>query len=252
MHVSLVIHPRKEADNSSLGMSSVFGSAKATQEADNVFIIQSGLPRSLTKPLGFEGKGKGGGGGNGRPDLAQHGGYDDPLVGEVLATFFRTLELRKNRWDGDLGAVPMRFDRASNRLFELTSEDVQTGLAPFVEKHRKLKQMDLIKHMHQNANAGGAGAGPNNHNVVQGFNNNSPAHGHHQQQQQPQYGQEIPLGGSPASVPGQPPAMGAAAFGSVVAPAASAHAPVGPPNNGGRVPVAAPKLYNPTMEIILD
>lgn len=70
-------------------------------------------------------------------------------VGEIMGTFFRTLELRKNRWDGDLGSVPLRFDKPSSRLYELTSEDVQSGLQDFVEKHRKLKQMDLIKHMSQ-------------------------------------------------------------------------------------------------------
>lgn len=39
-HVSLVIHPRKEKDSDDLTTSSIFGGAKATQEADNVLIIQ--------------------------------------------------------------------------------------------------------------------------------------------------------------------------------------------------------------------
>lgn len=39
-HVTLVIHPRKEKDNDDLTTSSIFGGAKATQEADNVLIIQ--------------------------------------------------------------------------------------------------------------------------------------------------------------------------------------------------------------------
>lgn len=39
-HVTLVIHPRKEKDNEDLTTSSIFGGAKATQEADNVLIIQ--------------------------------------------------------------------------------------------------------------------------------------------------------------------------------------------------------------------
>lgn len=47
----------------------------------------------------------------GKGDLSAHGAYDDPLTGEVINTFFRTLELRKNRWDGDLGAVPLKFDK---------------------------------------------------------------------------------------------------------------------------------------------
>ena len=41
VHITLVVHPRKEAENSPLGISSVFGTAKATQEADNVIIVQS-------------------------------------------------------------------------------------------------------------------------------------------------------------------------------------------------------------------
>jgi len=40
VHVTLVIHPRKEGEGEVLGLNSVFGSAKATQEADNVLIIQ--------------------------------------------------------------------------------------------------------------------------------------------------------------------------------------------------------------------
>ena len=42
VHVTLVIHPRKEAEGAALGVSSIFGTAKATQEADNVLILQDG------------------------------------------------------------------------------------------------------------------------------------------------------------------------------------------------------------------
>jgi len=38
VHVTLVIHPRKSDE--SLKISSIFGSAKASQEADNVYILQ--------------------------------------------------------------------------------------------------------------------------------------------------------------------------------------------------------------------
>ena len=40
VHITLVIHPRKEDDDTLLHMSSIFGAAKATQEADNVMILQ--------------------------------------------------------------------------------------------------------------------------------------------------------------------------------------------------------------------
>ncbi|XP_018335132.1 twinkle protein, mitochondrial [Agrilus planipennis] len=39
-HVTLIIHPRKERDDDDLTTNSIFGGAKASQEADNVLIIQ--------------------------------------------------------------------------------------------------------------------------------------------------------------------------------------------------------------------
>lgn len=41
VHVSLVIHPRKVDDTVEINLSSIFGTAKSTQEADNVFLIQN-------------------------------------------------------------------------------------------------------------------------------------------------------------------------------------------------------------------
>jgi len=41
VHVTIVIHPKKTDDGMPLTMSSVFGTAKATQEADNVIIVQN-------------------------------------------------------------------------------------------------------------------------------------------------------------------------------------------------------------------
>jgi twinkle protein len=41
VHVTLVVHPRKEDEGARLGMSSIYGSAKATQEADTVLILQT-------------------------------------------------------------------------------------------------------------------------------------------------------------------------------------------------------------------
>ncbi|KAI9916731.1 hypothetical protein PsorP6_016964 [Peronosclerospora sorghi] len=40
VHLTLVIHPRKEQEDEEHTLSSVFGTAKATQEADNVLILQ--------------------------------------------------------------------------------------------------------------------------------------------------------------------------------------------------------------------
>jgi twinkle protein len=39
VHITLVVHPRKD-DRSALDLNSIFGSAKVTQEADNVIILQ--------------------------------------------------------------------------------------------------------------------------------------------------------------------------------------------------------------------
>lgn len=74
-HITLVIHPRKEDDNSILGISSVLGTSKATQEADNVIILQ-----------------------------------------RVFGS--RYLDIRKNRFDGELGKVYLKYDPASLRVLE--------------------------------------------------------------------------------------------------------------------------------------
>lgn len=74
-HVTLVIHPRKERDEVDLTTSSIFGSAKATQEADNVLIIQDNRLTSI--------KGK------------------------------KYLQVAKNRYSGDLGIMVMDFDKAA-------------------------------------------------------------------------------------------------------------------------------------------
>ncbi len=83
--VSVVIHPRKEAAGSALGIASVFGSAKATQEADNVWIVQ------------------------------------------VAADGSKTLEIKKNRYSGELGSVPLSFDSSASR-FVVPGEE--TSLTP--------------------------------------------------------------------------------------------------------------------------
>lgn len=73
-HVSLVVHPRKENDDQIIQTASIFGTAKATQEADNLIILQR------TK--------------------------DGPVV-----------DVRKNRFDGRIGTLNLRFSESS-RLFE--------------------------------------------------------------------------------------------------------------------------------------
>ncbi len=79
VHVTLVVHPRKEDENAKLGMSSFFGSAKSTQEADTVLILQSDGKRKF-------------------------------------------LDVKKNRFDGTLGHVPLYFDRKSGQYGNLCLE----------------------------------------------------------------------------------------------------------------------------------
>ncbi|XP_069317320.1 twinkle mtDNA helicase isoform X2 [Eulemur rufifrons] len=74
-HVTLVIHPRKEDDDKELQTASIFGSAKASQEADNILILQD---RKLVT-----GPGK------------------------------RYLQVSKNRFDGDTGVFPLEFNKSS-------------------------------------------------------------------------------------------------------------------------------------------
>ncbi|EDW03552.1 twinkle protein, mitochondrial [Drosophila grimshawi] len=73
VHVTLVMHPRKERQEDELTTSSVFGTAKATQEADNVLIIQD---KRLTAVRGK-----------------------------------KYLQVAKNRYSGDLGIMPLEFDK---------------------------------------------------------------------------------------------------------------------------------------------
>ena len=51
VHVTVVVHPRKENDGGSLQTASIYGSAKASQEADNVLILQTSdqLSMQVTK-----------------------------------------------------------------------------------------------------------------------------------------------------------------------------------------------------------
>lgn len=41
VHVVIVIHPRKTEDNDDIGIHSIYGTSKATQEADNIWLIQN-------------------------------------------------------------------------------------------------------------------------------------------------------------------------------------------------------------------
>lgn len=84
VHVTLVVHPKKEAENTNLSISSIYGSAKATQEADTVLILQNDGRRKF-------------------------------------------LEVKKNRFNGNLGLTPLHFDRQSGRYGETPIIDVKSS-----------------------------------------------------------------------------------------------------------------------------
>lgn len=100
-HVSLVVHPRKEDDDMKIMTSSVFGSAKATQEADNVVILQKTS--------------------------------DGPV-----------LDIRKNRFDGALGTLRLKFDK-KNLLFEELGSSGTWAPGASATSKRKSERSSLLK-----------------------------------------------------------------------------------------------------------
>lgn len=138
VHIILVIHPRKEADNVNLGLSSIFGSAKSTQEADNVLILQHGLSRSIIHSLKLQNKSI-------SSNLSPTSIYQDPLIGEIITNRFRTIDVRKNRWDGDQGSVTLQFDKNAYKFNELNWHDIHVELPVFIERQKRYSQIDIIK-----------------------------------------------------------------------------------------------------------
>ena len=77
VHITLVVHPRKEEDGAALGLNSISGTAKATQEADLVVLLQN-------TGLGEE---------------------------NAINSSRRFVEVKKNRFDGTLGSIALAFNR---------------------------------------------------------------------------------------------------------------------------------------------
>nr|CCA20483.1 twinkle protein putative [Albugo laibachii Nc14] len=101
VHITLVIHPRKEAEGQDLSLSSVFGTAKATQEADNVLILQRIRGQSR-------------------------------------------LDVRKNRFDGSLGSVPLQYDSESGCLKEWNEFPMDEELGAIeLEAQQTLRQKKM-------------------------------------------------------------------------------------------------------------
>ena len=93
VHITLVVHPRKVDDDEELSVASVFGTAKATQEADNILILQ----RSNE---------------------------------ELEPPTEKFIDVRKNRYDGDLGKVWVRFDKRCSTFVEVPAKGIMKKAAP--------------------------------------------------------------------------------------------------------------------------
>ena len=106
VNIILVIHPRKEDDNQPLGISSIFGTAKATQEADVVLILQ----RAIEGMGGYSPAGNGGGGGS---------GYRYGSASAVTKPASMSLAIKKNRYNGTMGKIDLGFNTAINCFYEL-------------------------------------------------------------------------------------------------------------------------------------
>ena len=84
VHIALVIHPKKVEDDNNLTVGSIFGTAKVTQEADSVLILQ-----------------------------------------KTQIPNYRLMQVKKNRFDGEVGEVSMLFNPSNKRYFEITAEEKQ-------------------------------------------------------------------------------------------------------------------------------
>ena len=82
VHITLVIHPRKGEDGQDLNVSSVFGTAKSTQEADNVLILQQ-------------------------------------------RDKYRVIDVKKNRFDGEVGKSSLWFDKNSKRFEQISAKEIE-------------------------------------------------------------------------------------------------------------------------------
>ena len=102
VHVTLVIHPRKEYDEM-LTIHSVYGGGKATQEADNVLLLQEE---------------------------------------QTEGSFFKKkyVEIVKNRYAGDLGMVPLAFTKPFLTMSKKVADQARKGAKkktmPLVEKKK--------------------------------------------------------------------------------------------------------------------
>ena len=86
IHITLVIHPRKSIESEDLSIASIFGTAKAIQEADNIFIIQN-------------------------------------------RDKFKIIDIKKNRFDGEVGRIPVVFNKDNKRFLAISLFELEALLS---------------------------------------------------------------------------------------------------------------------------
>ena len=86
IHITLVIHPRKSVETEDLSVASIFGTAKAIQESDNILIIQN-------------------------------------------REKFKVIDIKKNRFDGEIGRVPLIFNKENKRFQSITLFELENLLS---------------------------------------------------------------------------------------------------------------------------
>lgn len=87
VHICVIIHPKKVEDDNNLTVGSIFGTAKISQEADSIMILQkTSLPN------------------------------------------YRVLQVKKNRFDGEVGEVSLLFNPDNKRYFEILKEEKEQFL----------------------------------------------------------------------------------------------------------------------------
>lgn len=106
VHITLVIHPRKGEDGADLTLSSIFGTAKSTQEADNVMILQQ-------------------------------------------RDKYRVIDIKKNRYDGEIGRTCLWFDKQSKRFEQISAKEIEellTGakLSDIIERKGREVNLEAI------------------------------------------------------------------------------------------------------------
>ena len=128
----MIVHPRKEDDPSELGISSIFGSAKSTQEADNVVIMQAQQNKKHLQvrvahqicPVRF---------------VSYSLYYYVLLLIVLYYVISHVCQVVKNRFSGDLGVVPLFFDKETVSFYHRTNDPTKERPNDSIKENRKRK-----------------------------------------------------------------------------------------------------------------